>query len=251
MLSLLTGGEVLALSDDNRPDYQKEYDAYLRDLAVIAETGRAPENPDLEADLQKMSSNDKILLNVKKKVSNSLIFAQNIPESRARIVDSVEIIRVPEEFRSQYDDSAAEKNKLLSTQDVADAQRNVQRDFIEGVTTKAVAKHENPFRLLKEVEMSDVEKKTSNVGAKVKDDLTAAYFGGNSLYVTKPAAMNDEAKDTQQKGSNTLQENEENGTASETNENEAVVEPQSHFYFFSGDRRDRSTLNAKNSMFIE
>jgi len=51
-----------ALSEDGRPEYKKEYDAYMQDLEVIAQTGRAPRNIKLEDDLAKMSSDAKILL---------------------------------------------------------------------------------------------------------------------------------------------------------------------------------------------
>lgn len=42
------------------PKYKQEYDAYVKDLKVIAETGKAPTNPELEKDLEKLNSEDRL-----------------------------------------------------------------------------------------------------------------------------------------------------------------------------------------------
>ena len=39
------------------PDYKEKYDDYLKDLAVIGQTGKIPFNKTLEEDLKKMNSN--------------------------------------------------------------------------------------------------------------------------------------------------------------------------------------------------
>ena len=161
-----------ALSDENRPAYQKEYDAYLQDLEIIAETGKAPENPILEADLAKMNSNQKILLTAPKK-DKSMRVAQN---EGARIVDSVEIIRVPEEFQKDYADVYQEE-KTISAQSLVESQRAEQRALIEAESDK-ITNHLNPFRFLKEVELSALPSKTKMMEKKntEKNPMVEAYF---------------------------------------------------------------------------
>ena len=126
-MGLLLGSSsvALALSDENRPEYQKEYDAYLRDLEVIARTGKAPANPDLDADLAKMNSNNKIMLTApQKKASNELLFVQN---NDAQIMSSVEVIRVPEEFRDEYHEVYKEEKKTISTQSFVEADQKLKK----------------------------------------------------------------------------------------------------------------------------
>ena len=94
--------QAFALSSENRPEYQREYDAYLQDLEVISQTGKAPVNPILEADLAKMSSNEKILLTAPQSADKRIYAQEN-----AKILNRVEIIRVPEEFQEEYDAGAA------------------------------------------------------------------------------------------------------------------------------------------------
>ena len=172
-----------ALSDDNRPDYQKEYDAYLKDLEVIAETGQAPKNLDLEADLRKMDSNEKILLNVEKKAANAVYYAQNSTSNKATIVDRVELVRIPKEYREKYDGLSQKNEAKLSTQDVAEDQMNAEKNLIDEVSSKQVAHHQNPFRFLKEVEMSDKH----SLSARQKNELVGAYFGqGQAAFVNVP-----------------------------------------------------------------
>ena len=42
----------------DKPAYQKAYDNYLKDLEVIAETGKAPDNEALYDDLRQMDSDE-------------------------------------------------------------------------------------------------------------------------------------------------------------------------------------------------
>ena len=260
-ISLMIGSQAMALSDDNRPDYQKEYDAYIQDLAVIAETGRAPANPDLEADLQKMSSNDKILLNIKKKAENLLLYAQNASADKAQIVDSVEIIRVPQEFRSQYDEATGEKDEKISTQDVVEAQNSAKRDFIEDVSTKKVANHVNPFRLLKEVEMSGEKEKETNRVSEIKDDLTKAYFNGRSAYVATPTETSEEGKNLREpdvempKADNQEQEDIEQPKPEVKQSTISVSNSGTAWHVGASARKNghkgRAGLNVRDSMFID
>lgn len=148
---------AFALSDDNRPEYQKEYEAYMRDLGVIAQTGKAPKNIKLEADLAKMDSNEKIRLTVhepvktseiKVRMPNSVRLAQL--DSKAEIVNTVEVIRIPEEFKKEY---ASLYEEAISAQDLAE-QQNFQRKRIIDEDAMKIADHINPFRFLKEVKLS-------------------------------------------------------------------------------------------------
>ena len=47
---------------DASPDYKQKYDAYVNDLKIIAETGKAPENKQLQQDLAKMNSNERFVV---------------------------------------------------------------------------------------------------------------------------------------------------------------------------------------------
>lgn len=171
---LMSGNFAWALSDENRPAYQQEYDAYLQDLEVIAETGKAPENHILKADLAKMNSNQKILLTASKK-DETLKVAQN---DGARIVDSVEIIRVPEEFQKDYVDVYQEE-KTISAQSLVETQRAEQKAIISRESDK-ITNHLNPFRFLKEVKLSSEPTKIKKVDKKeeINDPMAKAYFGG-------------------------------------------------------------------------
>lgn len=150
-------------AEDNRPEYQKEYESYMRDLKIIAQTGKAPKNPELEADLAKMDSEEKICLTAAKAenivVGNRaeiqpLVFAQLEDAERAEIVNRVEIIRVPEEFRQQYADVYKEENETISAQSLAERQSSMQKEMIIDDSTAKVAAHLNPFRFLKETKLS-------------------------------------------------------------------------------------------------
>lgn len=44
------------------PEYKQKYDDYMIDLKTIAKTGTAPENPRVTADLAKMSSNERLIV---------------------------------------------------------------------------------------------------------------------------------------------------------------------------------------------
>lgn len=51
--------ELKKLNSHSRPDYKEKYDDYLDDLKVIGETGKIPDNPELDADLKNMNSDKK------------------------------------------------------------------------------------------------------------------------------------------------------------------------------------------------
>jgi len=172
---LLAGGSsAFALSDENRPEYQKEFDAYLKDLNVIEQTGKAPRNRILESDLAKMSSNQKILLNVPRHNKNQVHLAQN---EGAKIVNSVEIIRVPEEFRKDYAEVYHEE-KTISAQSLVEDERAAQREMIANDADK-ITNHLNPFRFLKEVALSPEPGSPAQAEKKVEtplDPMVEAYF---------------------------------------------------------------------------
>lgn len=47
------------LNNHEKPDYKEKYDDYLNDLKIIGETGKIPDNPELNADLKNMNSDEK------------------------------------------------------------------------------------------------------------------------------------------------------------------------------------------------
>lgn len=204
-LMLFVAENALALSDDNRPDYQKEYDAYLHDLQIIEQKGYAPKNPILEGDLAKMSSEDRIRLTPslselrKRKINQSssetdngmdvlLQMAENEEnavqdaKSDTKIVRQVEIIRVPEEFREQYADVYEEETKHISTQKIVEQQEMERQKMLENEEALKIADHDNPFRLLNEQSL-DPEKAVKQKKQK-EDSLTDAYFQHSRAYVT-------------------------------------------------------------------
>ncbi len=103
------------------PKYKQEYEAYLKDLSVIAQTGKAPYNSDLEADLSALSDDSRLEVNEDGKISphssneeliNPMALAQVLPpqepstvNTEAQIIDSVEIINLPEELQKTKDSS--------------------------------------------------------------------------------------------------------------------------------------------------
>ena len=44
-----------------KPKFQQAYDDYLKDLEIIAETGRAADNPELYKDLLEMNSEEEVV----------------------------------------------------------------------------------------------------------------------------------------------------------------------------------------------
>ena len=167
MIAML--GQAVALSDQNRPEYKKEFDAYLRDLDIIAQTGKAPKNPVLEADLAKMSSEEKITLTA---LANTNI---KTVQNNAKIVHSVEIVRVPEEFREQYAEMLKEQNKTISAQSLVDVRHDEQKKIAKDNSAAKVAMHINPFRFLKEVELSSMQGEVGANGS-YQNRLVEAYF---------------------------------------------------------------------------
>ena len=47
------------LDTHDKPDYKEKYDKYLDDLEIIGETGKIPNNPELNSDLMNMNSDKK------------------------------------------------------------------------------------------------------------------------------------------------------------------------------------------------
>ena len=168
---LMTTGRVWALSDENRPEYQKEFDAYLRDLDAISQTGKALKNPSLEADLAKMNSDEKILLTAPSKNESKVQFAQN----KAEIMNSVEAIRVPEEFRQEYADVYKEENQTISAQSLVDVQREVHKKISLDNSALKVAAHINPFRFLKEIPLTPAPREYNTIELPL-NPMVGAYF---------------------------------------------------------------------------
>lgn len=136
-------------AEDNRPEYQREYEAYLNDLQVIAETGAAPRNEGLEADLAKMDSDKRILLTAP--AGQGVKTAQN----SAKIVNSVEIIRIPEEFRQEYADVYKEEKKTISAHSLSVEQNKKRLQYLEETPAQKVAGHINPFQFLQETPLTE------------------------------------------------------------------------------------------------
>lgn len=193
---LLFSFSAVALVDDNRPEYQKEYDAYMRDLAIIAQTGKAPKNLNLEADLAKMDSNEKIRL-TSRNSDNTIVETANFYDkkaivtaqlnTKAEVVNSVEIIRVPEEFKNKYSEVY---NAAISTQDLADSQKMQNKKLIDEDAMK-IADHINPFRFLSEVDLSPL---TGDYGTKELplNPMVSAYFNQfGRPYVADISAVKD------------------------------------------------------------
>ena len=183
---LLLTKTAYALSDQNRPEYKKEFDAYLSDLAIIAQTGKAPKNIILEEDLAKMSSNERIQLTVPKKkpLDDSMMFAQN---QDAQIVNSVEIIRVPKEFQKEYADVYQEEKQTISAQSLIDTETLSQNQ--EDMLAIKIANHINPFRFLREVELTPLPSEVKTTATQSNDPMVNAYF--NQLrrpYVSETAS---------------------------------------------------------------
>lgn len=72
------------------PEYKQKYDDYMIDLKTIAKTGTAPENPRVTADLAKMSSNERLIVD-----DNFGLVSENVAPETAEPVSkdtSTEII---------------------------------------------------------------------------------------------------------------------------------------------------------------
>ena len=80
--------------ESSMPKYKQEYDAYVKDLNVIAETGQAPANPELEKDLEKLNSEDRLEVDEDGRILNSFQQSQLInPMANVQILEQVEIDR--------------------------------------------------------------------------------------------------------------------------------------------------------------
>ena len=221
---------ALALSEDSRPDYQKEYDAYLQDLLFIEQKGYAPKNSVLDDDLAKMNSEERIRLthpashSFYKNSSNQLKLAENdtdkeqAQKSNAEVVDRVEIIRVPEEFREKYADVYAEETKHISTQSLVKQQDENRQKALEDEELLKIAEHDNPFRLLKESELETDLSSLKHHSPKVNSVADAYFQQQKRAYVVdKPIIV--KKKEKQQNNVET-----ENVTASETDKEDTSVQ---------------------------
>lgn len=163
-----------ALSDDNRPEYKKEFDAYVADLNIIAQTGKAPRNPDLEADLAKMNSNERILLTASRNKSSdkAVLMAQ---DQNAQIVNSVEIIRVPEEFQKEYANVYKEEKQTVSAKSLVGVPPSPNFAQQQDPASK-ILNHINPFRFLKEVALTPLPKGIQVKNVQANNPMVDAYF---------------------------------------------------------------------------
>ena len=211
-------GKVSALSDENRPEYQKEFDAYLKDLDIISQTGNAPKNPALEADLAKMNSEEKILLTA---IANTKV---KTVQNNAEIMHSVEVIRVPEEFREQYADVYKEQNKTISAQSLVEARYDEQKKIAKDDSALKVSSHVNPFRFLKEVELDPLSGKYGGNSFSL-DPMVDAYFnqfGRPYVMDTEPAPQKPVEKKVSKPQNN--QPKQENGLQSLSLRNSMFVD---------------------------
>ena len=266
-LACCVSGNVWALSEDQRPDYQKEYDAYLKDLQVIEQKGYAPKNSVLEDDLAKMSSEERIRLthpfsySFDTKSSEQLKMAENdsgtvqAPKNDAEIVNRVEIIRVPEEFREQYAKVYAEETKHISAQSLARDQEAERQKALEDEDALKVAEHDNPFRLLKEKSLE------TTVPAKKKDSVTKAYFKEQKRAYVSGDPIIIEKKEVK-KAENEVEEVAVNDKSESNSSAPGEITPKysakSHIYHLGGPNNDSSASQSSfgrgaraSKMFLE
>lgn len=236
MLSMFCGfvGQAFAVSDENRPEYQKEYDAYLRDLEVIAQTGKAPANPDLEADLAKMSSNDKILLTVPGVPSEEALWAEN----DAKILNKVEVIHVPEEFREEYADIYREERGILTTPSLVKEVKPMDEKEAK------VSEHQNPFQM-----------KTKPQDDKSSDDsLVNAYFNpfGQPFVKGDPSAVKSSDAETAQSKTavNNSSATEKTSPSSTSSKTVSGTSSRTTSHAKRNPRLTSSPIGIKNSMFV-
>ena len=154
--------------EEETPKYKQEYDAYLKDLSVIAQTGKAPYNGDLEADLSTLSDDTRLEVSEEGKISphssneeliNPMALAQVLPaqtpanvSTEAKIIDSVEVINLPETLQKAKDssaDNATEEydNPFAQAAEINSNKANAPAQVV--VPTPEVAAHfrggSNPF----------------------------------------------------------------------------------------------------------
>ena len=250
-------GQAFALSDENRPEYQQEYDAYLQDLEVIAQTGKAPANPDLEADLAKMSSNDKILLTTSAIVSSSSSLSsplslsssssssseplkeEILAENDAQILNKVEIIRVPEEFQEEYADIYREEKGILKTPSlVKDTKKLSDKEA-------KVSEHQNPFQDKNNVKNVEDASDDSMFNAYF-NPFSQPYVAGGSEQSSKPTEGASQSKEVSDNSSSSTSSSSFSSFSSRSNSSSSRASSQS--------RRNRkltsSPIGVKNSMFV-
>ena len=135
---------------DETPKYKQEYDAYLKDLEVIAQTGVAPKNYELQNDLAAFSDDKRFTLNDDGQIPpqrplNPMASARILPDNtsektNAVVVDAIEVVNIP---------------KSLQKTGQTDAQKSLDNPFANAKTVQTpqvspeVAAHfrggNNPF----------------------------------------------------------------------------------------------------------
>jgi len=109
--------------------------------------------------LAKMSSNEKILLTAPQSAGKQIYAQEN-----AKILNRVEIIRVPEEFQEEYDKLYKGENKTVASQSVVESEEEPKKVEPKDETEQIVSEHKNPFQH---------SKKQESVG---EDTVVDAYF---------------------------------------------------------------------------
>lgn len=81
--------------ENTEPKYKQEYDAYVKDLEAIAETGEAPANPELKKDLEKMNSEERLKVDEDGRITdifqqsqliNPMAYGKELPEQEEEVM---------------------------------------------------------------------------------------------------------------------------------------------------------------------
>jgi len=166
--------EPLADSDDAAtPKYKQEYDTYIKDLKVIEETGQAPKNPELEEDLKKLDSEDRLEVDEEGRIINSfqqsqlinpMAYGREYPSaSNTQILEQVEINRSPEPIPAAVPSSEEEPQNPFAT----------GKPLPEQPTENAPVVPQPPKTTAPKETMSQEETISPE---------TAAYFGGTNPF---------------------------------------------------------------------
>lgn len=179
-LLLMACGQAWAVALDDKPVYQTEYELYLQDLGIIEQTGKAPENQELEADLAKMDSNERIRLTASRFSSTPMMFAQvqySAPLNSAEVLNKVEVIRVPEEFREMYADIYQQQLEQQGDGLTKEEQEALNR--LRGGASFDVVDHQNPFKEVSSPKSTAVISPDNS-----EDPMVNAYFSSNRAFVS-------------------------------------------------------------------
>lgn len=119
-------------TSEKKPKYTQEYDAYLKDLNTIAQTGKAPYNSELDNDLSALADDSRIDIKNSRSFSpqsfnklqdNSLVVAQAFPETQpalvtsdTKIIDTVEVLNIPKSLQKpDTSEKPVQEEKSAST----------------------------------------------------------------------------------------------------------------------------------------